>query len=595
MKNILDHGYLKFIEKWGSDEAIIEAARMSTGKGFLGWGSDGKCDRCGERDVTMKNGRCRGEPGSSHDWNQYVGGDEKLLRYLYENRHCYDSETEVLVRHRGFVRWPDVSTHDELGCFDWETDSLVYEIPKELIRQAYRGDMYRVDHGGVDLLVTPEHRMMVKTIVRVGPNKQGWSDTWRLERADELGDRSMVRYRKHAARRDAPAPDLTMFPPHDDPRELLRLIGFFLGDGFAGRDSSTERNTINFHLRKQRKIDWLAEVCAGLGWEMEEKSSVIVRAPGITKTFRDMFYDDNDEKHLPAFLLDLSADYAEAVLDGLRNSDGSEKRCTWTYSTTSSKLAQAVQLLALHAGTVVHIGEPQPSMKPEHKPLHRLMVLSRMREPVINQGKKNTSRVPYDGTIYCARTRTGVLVVRRNGKIVLSGNSTPFEMAGMTIEVQAPIFVFREWHRHRVPFGYNEMSARYTPLPDLNYVPTVGRLLVNSKTNKQAGTIKGAEELTETVAASLMDEEREFNAAAERFYQKKLASGVPKELARTHLGVSRYSRMRATSNLRGWLAFLTLRMAPAAQYEIRVYAEAVGALIAESFPRTWELFAEGKR
>jgi thymidylate synthase (FAD) len=75
-------------------------------------------------------------------------------------------------------------------------------------------------------------------------------------------------------------------------------------------------------------------------------------------------------------------------------------------------------------------------------------------------------------------------------------HATPFEMAGAIIEVQAPIFVFREWHRHRTQ-SYNEMSARYTPLPDVNYIPTVERLLMNSKTNKQAGTVRGAAEMTQ--------------------------------------------------------------------------------------------------
>src|SRR5436190_1143352 len=68
-------------------------------------------------------------------------------------------------------------------------------------------------------------------------------------------------------------------------------------------------------------------------------------------------------------------------------------------------------------------------------------------------------------------------------------HATPFEMGGLIVEVQAPIFVFREWHRHRTQ-SYNELSARYTPLPDVNYVPTVDRLMVNAgTTNKQAGTI----------------------------------------------------------------------------------------------------------
>ncbi len=169
-------------------------------------------------------------------------------------------------------------------------------------------------------------------------------------------------------------------------------------------------------------------------------------------------------------------------------------------------------------------------------------------------------------------------------------HATPFEMAGLTIEVQAPIMVFREWHRHRVPFGYNEMSARYTPLPDVNYVPTVERLLVNSKTNKQAGTVAGSESLTEDSAAAWLASLTAVYELAERVYQDGLRRGVPKELARLPVPVGRYSRMRATSNLRGWLGFLTLRMAPGAQYEIRVFANEVSNIIKETFPRTHALF-----
>ena len=173
-------------------------------------------------------------------------------------------------------------------------------------------------------------------------------------------------------------------------------------------------------------------------------------------------------------------------------------------------------------------------------------------------------------------------------------HATPFEMAGLVIEVQAPIFVFREWHRHRTQ-SYNEMSARYVPLPDVNYVPTVERLLINSTTNKQAGTVAGAAELTEGVAQEFRSDLMRSYDAAEALYQQALRAGVPKELARIHLPVGRYSRMRASTNLRNWLAFLTLRMDSAAQWEIRQYANAVGDIIAERFPRTWELFAEGRK
>jgi thymidylate synthase (FAD) len=171
---------------------------------------------------------------------------------------------------------------------------------------------------------------------------------------------------------------------------------------------------------------------------------------------------------------------------------------------------------------------------------------------------------------------------------------TPFEMAGMTIEVMAPIFVFREWHRHRVPFSYNEMSARYTPLPDVNYVPTVERLMRNSKTNKQAAAAKDAEELTEETAEDFRRHLVDIYETAQRYYEEALVDGVPKELARIHLPVGRYSRMRASSNLRGWMNFLVLRDHEAAQWEIHEYARVVNALLSEKFERSMALFNEGR-
>lgn len=181
-------------------------------------------------------------------------------------------------------------------------------------------------------------------------------------------------------------------------------------------------------------------------------------------------------------------------------------------------------------------------------------------------------------------------------------HATPFEMAGMIVEVQAPIMVFREWHRHRIQsivedgldmpeMSFNEMSARYTPLPDVNYIPSVERLMMNQGTkNRQAGTVKDAEILTEEQAESFRLRLQTQYMLDQELYEWALKSGVPKELARIHLPVGRYSRMRASANLRNWLAFLTLRMSEDAQWEIRVYATALHVMLKEKFPRTLELF-----
>lgn len=164
---------------------------------------------------------------------------------------------------------------------------------------------------------------------------------------------------------------------------------------------------------------------------------------------------------------------------------------------------------------------------------------------------------------------------------------TPFEMAGMTIEVQAPIFVFREWHRHRTQ-SYNEMSARYTVLPDLYYVPSIDRLMhsAQSQVNKQSSEAGITRELAIVIQDRIVAAQR----ASRTEYDALISGGVAKEVARGVLPVSQYSRMRASANLRNWLAFMTLRCDPAAQWEIRQYANCVSMLVKENFPRTWELW-----
>ena len=164
---------------------------------------------------------------------------------------------------------------------------------------------------------------------------------------------------------------------------------------------------------------------------------------------------------------------------------------------------------------------------------------------------------------------------------------TPFEMAGLTIEVQAPLFVFREWHRHRTQ-SYNELSARYTKLPDLYYIPSIERI----QNSKQAASNKqGSEDgIDSTKAMVIQGRITCATATAREYYEELLELGVSREVARVVIPVNQYSRMRASANLRNWLHFLTLRVAPNAQWEIRQYADAVSTIVKQWFPRTHALW-----
>lgn len=174
-------------------------------------------------------------------------------------------------------------------------------------------------------------------------------------------------------------------------------------------------------------------------------------------------------------------------------------------------------------------------------------------------------------------------------------HATPFEFADMTAEVHAPVIVFREWHRHRTQ-SYNEMSARYSPLPDVNYVPEWEVLKARGEAaeksrNKQE---KGVAPWDEQAAKVWLDELPYDYEACQSAYTKGLNAGVPKEIARVILPFGRYSKMRVKANLRNWLAFMTLRYDPQAQWEIRQYAAIIGEMLKTEFPRTYALYVEKK-
>lgn len=159
-------------------------------------------------------------------------------------------------------------------------------------------------------------------------------------------------------------------------------------------------------------------------------------------------------------------------------------------------------------------------------------------------------------------------------------HTSPFEAVTFTFEVKAPIMVFRQWHRHRT-WSYNEVSGRYTELDMGYYIPEPKQITTQSTSNKQMRT-------TEQHPRAL-HYQLEMKLACEsafRTYRAMLADGVPRELARGVLPVFTYSRMFATIDLHNLLHFITLRIHSHAQYEVRVYAEAMLELIKPIVPHT---------
>lgn len=165
-------------------------------------------------------------------------------------------------------------------------------------------------------------------------------------------------------------------------------------------------------------------------------------------------------------------------------------------------------------------------------------------------------------------------------------HTSPFESVTFTFEAKAPIFVIRQWVRHRTA-SWNEVSARYSELPEEFYIPDVAQITTQSDSNKQMRTTEQHPQAPMIRSMILRTCEASF-----KVYQFQLANGVPRELARGVLPLNTYSHFFITLNLHNLFHFLKLRLHEHAQWEIRQYAEAMLKLIEPIVPVSVSAFKE---
>ena len=158
---------------------------------------------------------------------------------------------------------------------------------------------------------------------------------------------------------------------------------------------------------------------------------------------------------------------------------------------------------------------------------------------------------------------------------------TPFEHCYFQFHVCCPIYVARQWMRHRWG-SFNEISARYTQVKDEFYIPSVFR---GQDIKNRQGSV--AADFDNEALRKLYEESVEASFAA---YNKLIQAGVAREMARGVLPVCQYTQFYWSVNARSLLNFLQLRTDGHAQYEIRVYADAIAQIFKEKMPWSWEAF-----
>ena len=189
------------------------------------------------------------------------------------------------------------------------------------------------------------------------------------------------------------------------------------------------------------------------------------------------------------------------------------------------------------------------------------------------------ARVSYGQGTKAARDDSGLIRY-----LMRHWHSTPFEMCEIKFHVKLPVFVARQWIRHRTA-NVNEYSARYSILDREFYIPAPGNLAAQSTTNRQGR----GEVLQGEAAARVLEILKDDSRQAYDHYEEMLAEGegrpgLARELARMNLPMNVYTQWYWKTDLHNLMHFVRLRADAHAQYEIRVYAQAIGEIMREWVP-----------
>lgn len=385
---------------------------------------------------------------------------------------CYDGATEVLTE-QGWMSWPGLAASPSpprLATLRPEDDVVEFLHPVKLVVAPYEGQMYRVRSGYVDLLVTPNHKMWVcPTTTLVGRRKEAY----RLIEARELGTTSSA-YQMDAVWKGEAVDEITEGKHSFSAEPLMALMGFFIGDG---HHDPRYHDAVTFHLKKERKIRFLTEVCGEGRFQLRRHlgNKFYVSAPGLGDLLSKC-YSESGEKQIPRSVLGFSSELLERLLAGMMASDGHvDRNDSWLYATTSTVLRDQCYELALRVGCSAY-ARTDTARGENHRPLHVVHFNRSRVRPVVNKlaGDNQVTWEPYIGTVYCAEMpRNHTLFVRRNMRAVWCGNSVSEHAVAHVAAERVSILAAKAIEDCRLG-AYTEKSTRYVWMDRSALVTDVG-------------------------------------------------------------------------------------------------------------------------
>jgi flavin-dependent thymidylate synthase len=539
--NVLDKGFVEYIDHMGSDSRIVEAARVSY------------------------NGHSKGEEQ-----------DRKLLGYLYRNHHCYHPDMEVLTV-EGWKKWRECSDEEVFAVPNSDSKTLTFEKLQVLKFPVVDEEMLSFHNSRMSFCVTNNHKMWFK-----GKYQDSFS----------LVDAGSMNKWGHFDRGS------NYSVPNVGSDKFFELIGFYLGDGFL-----YSKNIISFRLCKSRKVEYLRNLLGSLNvpysldkYGVTSSGSEIFQYKFLVKDVPDIekYIDLSKTAKYKSIDIKVLTDSQKAgLLAGMINSDGSiaTGRKQTQFSSSSPDLCNVFMSISSLFGFDCHRVQSKDGC-------YSCIIYPNSSRISLEARKHYFSSIKYSGEVFCTTTSTNLLLVRGDSSkfSFVCGNSSPFEMCKITFKIKMPLFVAAQFNRHRMQ-NLNYVSFRYTEPEEDFYIPTTWRK--QSTNNKQVSDVVEDwepkckfHENDEQVYIGHESVSFVFRSKCKdmlNFYKSLVASGVGREMARMILPQNLYTTCYSCWDLNNLIKFLKLRDHSHAQWEIQEYARAMKEVAKQHFPWTMEL------
>lgn len=365
---------------------------------------------------------------------------------------CYDDSHEVLTMD-GWINIKDITEKHRVASLN--NNKLVYQNPTETQTYDYEGDMYLVESNQVSLCVTPNHRMWVRT--RTGKFKAELAEKILHQRRCYKKNVDDIEVDKNTDYFDYDDNgNITHFKIEDEKYEINNWVTFF-GIWLAEGCIHKQNNYVVFAAHKQRVKDELELIATNLEWTYnKQRDHPNAEHRDIWNLLNKKIYKllepiskGSTNKYLPEWVWSLPMDLCRKLIDGMMLGDGhTMENGTRRYDTSSKKLADGFQRLCLHAGYSTNLiikyeaghcsqeiksGKSKGMIIKSTCDAYRMTIIETQLEPLVNKNIKKKDGIVtdnhdnmqyYKGKVYCCTVPgEGVMVIRRDGYMCLSGNS----------------------------------------------------------------------------------------------------------------------------------------------------------------------------